>query len=96
MADQYVLFLSTGVTLEEMNWDERKRLAVQSRHFCLLQDTLYYKGADGIWRRAVRSDKRDTILWEAHCGVVGGHYAGDATTRKIWRNGLWWLTTLKD
>ena len=89
-------FLSTGLPPEEMNRDERKRLVVQSRHFCLLRDTLYHKGADGIWRRAVRSDEKDIIMREAHCGVAGGHYAGDATARKIWQSGLWWPTTLKD
>ena len=41
-------FLSTGLPPEEMNRDERKRLVVQSRHFCILRDTLYHKGADGI------------------------------------------------
>ena len=39
-----------------MQLTEPKRLAVRSRHFCLIQDTLYHKGADGIWRRVVRSD----------------------------------------
>ena len=37
-------FLSTGLPPEEMNRDERKRLAIQSRHFCILRDTLYHKG----------------------------------------------------
>ena len=46
--------------------------------------------------RAVRNDKKEAILREAHCGIAGGHYAGDATTRKIWQSGLWWPTTLKD
>ena len=54
------------------------------------------QGVDGIWCRAVQSDEKDAVLCEAHCGVVGGHYAGEATTRKIWRSGLWWPTTLKD
>ena len=89
-------FLSTGLPPEEMNRDERKRLAIQSRHFCILRDTLYHKGADGIWRRAVRSDEKDILMREAHYGVGGGHYAGDATARKIWQSGLWWPTTLKD
>ena len=30
--------LSAKSPLEELNWDEWKRLAVQSRSFCLLQD----------------------------------------------------------
>ena len=84
------------VPLEELNRDEWKQLTVQSRHFCLLQDTLYHKGANGIWRRAVRSDEKDAILREAHCRVGGGHYVKDATARKIWRSELWLPTTLKD
>ena len=55
-------FLSTGVPPDKMDWDERKRLAFRSRHFCLIQDTLYHKGADGIWWRAVQSDEKETIL----------------------------------
>ena len=31
-----------------------------------------------------------------HCGIGGGHYAGETTTRKIWQSGLWWPTTQKD
>ena len=89
-------FLSTGLPPGGMNRDERKRLAVQSRHFCILRDTLYHKGVDGIWRRGVRSDEKDMIMREAHYGVAGGHYVGDATARKIWQSGLWWPTTLKD
>ena len=50
----------------------------------------------GIWRRVVHSDENDIIMREPHCGVAGGHYAGDTTARKIWQSGLWWLTTLKD
>ena len=89
-------YLSTGLPPDKMDRDERKRLAVRSRHFCLIGDTLYHKGADGIWRRAVRSDEKETILREAHYGITGGHYVEDATTRKIWQSGLWWPTTLKD
>jgi len=29
-------------------------------------------------------------LVEAHEGIVGGHYKGRATTRKILYVGLWW------
>lgn len=37
-----------------------------------------------------------SILSEAHGGDVGGHYAGKATTHKILRGGLWWLTLHRD
>ena len=32
---------------------------------------LYYKGADGIWWHAIRSDEKDETLWKSHCGVAG-------------------------
>ena len=89
-------FLSTGLPPEKMDRDEPKQLVVWSRHFCLIQDTLYHKGADNIWRCGVHSDKKEVILLEAHYRVAGGQYANDATTQKIWQSGLWWLTTLKD
>ena len=50
---EMTIFLSTGLPPENMSLDERKRLAVRSQNFYLLNDTLYHKGADGIWRRAV-------------------------------------------
>ena len=34
----------------------------RSHHFCLIHDTLYQKGADGIWRCAVQSDEKEVIL----------------------------------
>ena len=53
LADAWIIemsiFLTIGLPPEHMSIDERKRLAVQSRNFCLLSDTLYHKGADGIW-----------------------------------------------
>ena len=33
---------------------------------------------------------------EAHAGVLGGHYAGKETMRKILQDGLWWPTIHMD
>ena len=85
---EMTIFLSTGIPPEHMSTDERKRIAVRSRNFCLLNDILYHKGADGIWRRAVRKFEKLAILRESHCGVAGGHYAGETTARKIWNSGV--------
>ena len=52
-------------------------IAVRNRNFCLLEGTLYHKGHDGIWRRCVRNYEKEAVLREAHCGIAGGHYAGD-------------------
>ena len=76
-------FLTTGLPPQQLSIDERKRLAVRSRNFCLLNNTLYHKGADGIWRRAVRQFEKLAILRESHCGIAGGHYVGEPTDRKV-------------
>ena len=48
---------------------------VRSRNFYLLNDTLYHKGADDIWWHTVRQYDKETVLREANCGIIGGHYA---------------------
>ena len=70
---EMTIFLTTGLPPEHLLANKRKQLAVRSRNFCLLNDTLYHKGADGIWRRAVRQFEKEIILRESHCGIVGGH-----------------------
>ena len=62
-------------------------LSVRSHKLCLLNDTLYHKGADGIWRHTARQFEKETVLREAHCGIVGGHYASETIARKIWNMG---------
>ena len=89
-------FLSNGIPPEEMGREERKRLGVQARSYCLFHGNLYHKSADGIWRRVVRTDEQEEILREAHCGIAGGHYAGEAMARKVWQSGLWWRTIMRD
>jgi hypothetical protein len=76
-----IYFLSHGVPPEELSKAERKQLGVRSRAFSLMNDSLYHKSADGVWRRVVRRDEQEDVLRECHSGVAGGHYAGDVTTR---------------
>ena len=90
------IFLTTKLPPEHLSADERKRLVVHSRNFCLLNDRLYHKGADEIWRRAVRLFEKSVTLRETHYGIVGGHYARETMERKIWNIGLWWPTVMKD
>ena len=93
---EMTVFLTTWLPPQQLSTDERKRLAVRSRNFCLLNNTLYHKGADGIWRRAARQFEKSVVLRESHCGIAGGHYVGEATGLKIWNSGLWWPTIMND
>lgn len=47
-------------------------------------------------RKYVLEHERLMILLEAHEGVVGGHYAGSVTAKKVPCAGLWWPTLHKD
>ena len=47
---EMTIFLSTRFPPKGMTLDERKWLAVRSRNFCPLKETLYHKGGDGICR----------------------------------------------
>ena len=42
-------FLTTGLLPPRMRTDEKKRLVVCIRNFCLVEATLYHKGSDNIW-----------------------------------------------
>ena len=91
-----ISFLGTRLPPKQMSLENRKRLVVRRRNFYLLEDTLYHKRADGIWRRCFQKFEKELVLREAPCGVVGGHYAGQKMSRKIWNSVLWWPTTMKD
>jgi hypothetical protein len=91
-----VYFLSHRIPPEKLSKAERKQLVVRSRAFSLINRCLHHKSADGIWRRVVRNDEQEDVLRECHCGVAGGHYAGEVTAQKVWQSGLWWPTMLKD
>ena len=73
-----------------MAQDEKKRLVVRSRNFFVLQDALYHKATNDIWRWALHHYKKEAVLREAHCGIVD-----NATTKKILNSGLWWPTTME-
>jgi hypothetical protein len=57
-----VYFLSHGIPPEELTKAEWKRLGVRSQAFSFLNDSLYHKSADGIWRCVVQMDEQEEVL----------------------------------
>ena len=53
-------------------------------------EQLYKLGLDDILRWCILPEERVRIT-EAHVGIVGGHYGGRATTRKVLCTELWCL-----
>jgi hypothetical protein len=91
-----VEFLSIGMAPYKMTVAQKKQLVVKSTNYQLIAGNLYKLGVDGILRRCVLEHESLVILEEVHEGIVGGYYAGRATTQNILCAGLWWPMLHKD
>ena len=76
-------FLSTGYAPPRFSTNQKKHLVVRVVDFTLIVGHLYKLGMDEILCRCVFYYKQPWVTFEAHEGVVGGHYAGNTTVRKI-------------
>jgi hypothetical protein len=71
-------------------------MVVRAAEYQLIVGHLYKLSADNILWRCVMEHERTIILGEAYEGIVGGHYAGKATTEKVLCVELWWPAVHKD
>ena len=96
MVDDYyekiIQFLATGMAPEGFTTNKKKQLVVQAMYFQLIAEELYNMGPNEILHRCVLHHEQERIFMEPHARVVGGHYGGRVTSRKVLRAGLWWLT----
>ncbi|XP_059068626.1 transposon Tf2-1 polyprotein [Cryptomeria japonica] len=89
-------YLSTATIPGDMSPSERRKLALKSTMFQLIQGLLYKLGPDGILRRCVLEEEIPRVLRESHEGLAGGHMGPDTTAQKILLAGLWWPTLYAD
>jgi hypothetical protein len=99
VVDEYftnvIEFLSTRVVPKEFSTTQKKNLVVRAIDNQLIAGHSYKMGAYNILRRCVLEHEWPRFLAEVDEGIVGGHYAGKATMRKVLRAGLWWPTIHK-
>ena len=57
-----IYFVSIGLPPDYLSLDVKKRLVIRSQNFYLITDTLYHKGIDRIWRRAIQKFEKDAII----------------------------------
>ena len=91
-----LVFLNTGEMPIHLSRDQRVRLAIRSRSFEVCLGELYYRNAADVLLRCVLPNDQMAVIQEAHSGVVGGHFAGPLTAKKIIQSGLWWPTLHAD
>ena len=89
-------FLTTGEAPEPYTMQQKKQLVVHVAEFTLIVGQLYKLGSDEILRRYILEHEQKRILQEAHAGIAGGHYIGNATAQKVLIAGLWWPIVHKD
>lgn len=71
-------YLSTSTFPRHMPPGERRKLALKSKTFQLINDLLYKMGHDQILRRCVMEEEIIGVLKEAHDWLAGGHMGLDA------------------
>ena len=91
-----VEFLTTQRLLVEWTKDERKKVRVNSRHFAVIGNRLFRRGADGIIKRCMSEAKVLDILTSCHDSACGGNFLGELTGQKILRTRYFWPTMLID
>ena len=91
-----VEFLSTQAFLANLDWNERRKIQVNSTNFVIIANKLYRRGIDGILYRCVDYIKVPDILEACHDRACGGHFSGRLTGQKILRAGYYWPTLFAD
>ena len=87
-------FLSSGILPEDRK--EAEKLKRRSARFLLVDGRLYRKSFSGPYLRCVRPALAQKILEEIHEGVCSNHIGGRTLAQKVFRQGYYWPTVLRD
>jgi len=91
-----VEFLTTQQLFGEWTKEDMRKVRVNSRHFAVIYNRLFRRGAEGMFRRYVSAVEVPSILAACHDSTCGGHSSGQLTGQKILRAGHFWPTLFKD
>jgi hypothetical protein len=75
---------------------KRRMFILKAGPYTLVQGVLFKEGPDNRLRRCINKKESWKVLHTFHSGEEGGHFGGEATTRKIREAGYWWPTLHKD
>lgn len=74
-----IKFFTTQQLLASLTKVERRKIRVNIRHFAVIENRLFRRGADGILCRCVTAIEVLLILAFCHDNVCGGHFFGQLT-----------------
>jgi hypothetical protein len=73
-----------------------ERIARQSAHYTLIGETLYRRGASGVFMKCILSSTGKRLLDEVHAGQCGIHAASKTLVGKVFRSRFYWPTAKSD
>lgn len=91
-----LVYLQTQRFCPTLTSDDHFHIHHQSKHYFVLNDTLYRRGVDTILQRCLTFDEAERVLNDCHAEACGGHISGIATAQKILRACYYWPTLFKD
>ena len=91
-----VEYLMIGRPRPDMSKVDARKLIRFVGPYQLIVKQLYVRGKDDIIRRCALPHEVDSILFQAHDGIAGGHFASELMARKVLQARLWWPTLFKD
>ena len=62
----------------------------------MINGVLFWQNYDKVLLRLLEKDDVEHILIELHDGPAGGHFSGETTAHKVFREGYYWPTLFKD
>jgi len=81
-------FIIVGQDITKHNLVQCRQLVTRSVDYQLIAGKLYKLGADDILRHCSLKHKQESLLYEVHEGIFGGHNVGKATAHKVLCTGI--------
>ena len=75
---------------------EKYALHVLARNYASHDGELYKRMLNGTQLRYLKKDEADKVMREIHAGVCGSHMNGIILSKKIVRQGYYWMSIKKD
>jgi hypothetical protein len=89
-----IRYIKNEEELDDKNAVER--IARQSAHYTLVGETLYRRGASGVFMKCILSTTGKQLLNEVHARQCGVHVASRTLVGKVFRSGFYWPTAKSD
>jgi hypothetical protein len=89
-----MIFLRTGCFLEDKA--DRERLRHRTKQYTLVNDELFWPGANDTLMKCITPDEGCAILQDIHAGICGSHLGARSLMGKAYMQGFFWPTVVSD